>query len=126
MPYSLKTDETPNGLRITRLHTSGRITETEADALMRELAPGSRYQGLPMLAVTGDDTEVTADARRIFTTRVGIEGALPSAIVTKNAVMRITVNFIGRVNGNHSTRLFGNEPEALTWLEQTCLPKKGG
>jgi hypothetical protein len=125
MPYTLKTEQTPNGLKFTRLHTSGRITETEADALMHELA-GSRYSSQPMLAVTGESTEVTADARRIFTTSVGTDGALPSAIVTSNAVMRITVNFIGRVNGNHNTRLFSTEREALQWLEQVCLQKKGG
>jgi hypothetical protein len=125
MPYTLKLEQTPKGLDITRLHTRGRITETEADALMHELS-ASAYSRLPMLAVTGQDTEVTADARRVFTTRVGTDGALPSAIVTTNAVMRITVNFIGRVNGNHNTRLFATEREAMLWLEQMCLQKKGG
>jgi hypothetical protein len=124
MPYTLKIEETPNALRITRLTTSGRITEPEADELMKELAPGGPYSGLPMLAVTGENTEVTADARRVFTTRVGVDGAVPSAIVTTSAIMRVTVNFIGRVNGNHTTRLFANEREAIQWLEQTCLPKR--
>jgi len=126
MPYSLNTDQTPNALRITRLITHGKITDDEAVQLMKELAPGAAHHGLPMLIVNADNTEVTAAARRIFTTQVGNDASRPAAIVTTSVVMRVTVNFIGRVNGNHSTKLFATEAEAVAWLEQTCLKKDLG
>jgi hypothetical protein len=121
MPYTLNNEDTPNGLHITRLVASGRIADEEAGRLMKELSQS--FSGLPMLCIATDDLEVTAEARRVFTTRVGNDAAVPSAIVTHSVVMRVTVNFIGRVNGNNNTRLFGGEAEALKWLEETCLKK---
>src|SRR5262245_50041624 len=105
MSFSMKSDVTPEGLRITRLDSSGRITESEAAAMMKALSPGGEHHGLPLLVVSEPGTEVTADARRVFTTGIVDDLGLPAAIVSASVVLRVTVNFISRVNGNPRTRL---------------------
>src|SRR5690349_10875419 len=103
MPYSIEPSQTASELRITRLTLSGVVTEGEAGQLMAELSPGGVHSGIPMLVLTDASTEIGAAARRIFTSNAdkGAEAVL-AAVVTQSVVFRITVNFIGRVNGNNA------------------------
>lgn len=121
MPYSLVHDQTPKGLRITRLNISGKMSAEEAANLMVELGPGGRHADLPLLVISDPSTDIGAGARRIFTSGQSPDQPQQvrgTAVVTQSALMRVTVNFIGRVNRNQSTRLFATEAEALGWLEQ--------
>jgi len=34
-----------------------------------------------------------------------------------NPVLRVTANFIARIQGRKKTRMFSGEPEALQWLD---------
>ena len=124
MPSQLQRDTTPAGVPIVRLSSTGLIQAAEAADLMKEISPGGQHHGLPMLVISGDGVEVTAEARRVFTQRVGDEEGPPTAIVSSSMVMRVTINFIGRVNGNANMRLFSSEPEAVQWLDQMCAPKE--
>jgi hypothetical protein len=123
MPYTLQSHVTPNGLRVTRHVSKGRITAIEAAEIMKLISKGGPHYGLPLLVISDDSTEVAPEARRIFTTPTD-EEPLPSAIVSTSVVMRVTINFIGRVNGNHKMKLFATEAEAVQWLEEVCLPAK--
>lgn len=125
MAFQLKRDTTPLGVTILRLVSSGRITGAEAADIMKEIAPGGAHHRLPMLVISKDDVEVTAEARRVFTRRVE-DGDPPTAIVSTSTVLRVTVNFIGRVNGNNNMRLFAGEPEALRWLDTQCARANDG
>src|SRR5262249_27408811 len=106
MSYTLHLERTANGLPITRLVISGKMSEDEANLLMVELSPGGRHAGMPLLVISEDSTEINPGARRIFTSqRTEAKSAVATAVVTRSIVMRVTVNFIGRVNGNPSTKL---------------------
>jgi hypothetical protein len=124
MPYQLQRDTTPAGVSIVRLDSSGRILAVDATEMMKEISPGGQHHGLPMLVISNDGVEVTAEARRIFTQRVGDEAGPPTAIVSTSMVMRVTINFISRVNGNTNMRLFSTEPDAVQWLDAMCAPQE--
>ena len=123
MPTNVEIETTANHLRIARMISSGRIASAEAHAIMKDIEPGGRYHGLPLLCIVDDTVEMNADARRIFTARPNDSANPPSAIVTQSTVMRVTINFISRVNGQMNTRLFATEGEAIRWLEETCAQK---
>jgi len=123
MPFSLQNERTLSSLRITRLTISGKITEEEATDLMTKLGREGGFGGIPLLVISDPSTDIGAGARRIFTAQAdATQPVMPTAVVTKSAVMRVTVNFIGRVNGNQNTKMFATEAEAVRWLEETCAP----
>jgi hypothetical protein len=119
MPYQFKRETTPGGVPMLRNHSSGRVTAAEAVELLRDLSPGGAYHGLPMLVIT-DVIEITPEARRVFTQSVGEKAGPPMAIVSSSTVLRVTVNFISRVNGTANLRFFATEAEALRWLDDAC------
>jgi hypothetical protein len=119
MPYTLQTEHTPSGAPITRMTVSGTIDVVEATSMMKEIGPNGPHGQLPMLIITDDSTDVTAAARRIFTTNMGSDAARISATVITNVVLRVTTNFINRVNRSTHTRTFANAAQALEWLDLT-------
>jgi hypothetical protein len=122
MPYQLSHDKTPAGVPMVRYISSGRILAGEAAELMTQISAGGPFYGLPMLVISMEGVEVTAEARRVFTQRIDDEKGAPTAIVTTNVVMRVTINFIGRVNRGANMRMFATEAEALRWLDEQCAP----
>jgi hypothetical protein len=129
MSYLLSTDRSPSGHSITRMTVSGTIDVDEANAMMKEIGPTGPHGQLPMLIVTDKSTDVTAEARRIFTSNLGTDTSRISAIVVTNVVLRVTTNFINRINRSTDSRMFASEADAMTWLDLTLstrsMPKTG-
>lgn len=121
MPYQFTRQTTPRGVSILRNVSTGRVTADEAGALLKDLAPGGPYHGLPML-VLSDAIEITPEARRVFTQTIGDKVGPPMAIVSTSTMLRVTINFISRVNGTANLRFFATEAEALRWLDEACAP----
>jgi hypothetical protein len=120
MPYQLTRDTTPLGVPILRNVSHGRVTAAEAADLLKDLGPGGPFHGLPMLVLT-EVVDVSPEARRVFTQTAGDKAGPPVAIVSKSTVLRVTVNFISRINGAANLRFFASEADALCWLDEVCV-----
>ena len=64
-------------------------------------------------------TSITADARGLLGGRGNVSGKEAwTAVVVTNPVIRVTVNFLMRINKNRKLRLFTREAEAIRWLDE--------
>jgi hypothetical protein len=117
VPHEATFFQLPCGARICRLELSGAVSGEEARMLLAQLQPGAALHGTPLLIVLQRLDSFSSDARGAVG-QVGLEEVENwEAVVVTNPVIRVTVNFIMRIQGRKKTKLFSSEPEALQWLD---------
>ncbi|HYV45430.1 MAG TPA: STAS/SEC14 domain-containing protein [Myxococcaceae bacterium] len=115
MPYHYSVFVLPGGARCARFEWSGVATGEEAVALVAECAPGSPLHGLPLLVLAQKMERMEPEARSFFSHR----GNSPTiAIVVSSPIIRVTGNFIMRMNKSTRQRMFSNEADAIQWLDE--------
>jgi len=119
MPITFAVSQLPSGARCVRLECRGAITKEEAEALSKEIGIGGPLYGIPILSLTQGVVSVSAEARQVFARHRDL-GVQPdwTAVVVASALMRVTANFLMRVNKVKKQRLFSTEAEAVQWLEE--------
>jgi hypothetical protein len=119
MPVEMSTFSLPGGTRCAKLVSSGRFSKEDAEALLKEMNPGGSMVGMPRLVLTQQLTSVAPEARWLFAGRPEEGEREPwVAVVVSNPVVRVTTNFLVRINRNKRVRLFSSEPEATRWLDE--------
>lgn len=118
MPYETTIFQLPCGARCVRMVSRGTLTAEDATTLIRQSEPGGELHGLPFLMLSHQLQSVSPEARSLFGKRgeVGDEEPL-TAIVVTNPVVRVTSNFLMRVQRTKRSKLFSTEEEALRWLD---------
>jgi len=85
---------------------------------------------MPLLIVLQGLDAFSSDARRTIGQMQLEEVETWEAVVVTNPVVRVTINFIMRIQGRKKTKLFPDEPEALQWLDararEDMAAKPGG
>ncbi len=117
MPHEMTFLQLPCGARICRIALSGTLSGEEARALLQQMQPGGALHATPHLYLMQRLDSISSDARG-FIGQSGLEeGEAWEAVVVTSSVLRVTVNFIMRIQGRKKTKLFSAEPEALQWLD---------
>lgn len=119
MPYEVTTFTLPCGAKAVRSVGIGFITKEDADELMKQIESGGPLYGLPQLHLTQRMEKMSPEARNLFSARTkgGVE-KMWSAVVGSSPLIRVTVNFLLRISGSRTTRMFSREPEAIAWLDE--------
>ncbi|HVE81605.1 MAG TPA: hypothetical protein VND93_02110 [Myxococcales bacterium] len=125
MPYQPSSFQLPGGARCARMELSGVITAEEAAGMLAHLDPGGRFHGLSLLVLAEKVERMTSEARSVFGGRRNPPEQEWMAIVLTNPIMRVTSNFILRMNGNVKRRLFPTEAEAVRWLDDKVMNRGG-
>src|SRR5687768_14615403 len=116
MPVELSTFSLPGGARCVRIVSSGHFSRKDAEDILKEMNPGGSMVGMPRLVLTQQLSSVAPEARRVFSGRPEEGEQEPwVAVVVSNPVVRVTTNFLVRINRNKRVRLFAGEPEAVRW-----------
>lgn len=117
MPHETTFFQLPCGACICRLEMTGSVSGEEARTLLDQLQPGGALHGLPLLIMLQRLDSFSPDARRAVG-QMGLEEVETwEAVVVTNPVIRVTVNFVMRIQGRKKTKLFSTEPDALQWLD---------
>ena len=117
MPYETTLFQLPCGVQACRLEARGDFSIEDTRQIYQQLASGGRLHGMPLLILTHELSSITSDSRAAIV-KVGREQAerWEAAVVT-STVLRVTINFIMRIQGRKKTKLFTSEREALQWLD---------
>jgi hypothetical protein len=119
MPFEFAEITTPGGRRCLLIETTGFVTLHDAEALGRELAPGSRFHGGVVLSRIAKGTDFDAEARKYFPSLQPTYRRL--AAVVGSPLVRAMVNLMIRLtpsNGGEA-RIFTDEADALAWLDES-------
>src|SRR5687767_12993002 len=93
----------PCGVRVGRVEMTGSVSGEEARTLLDQLQPGGALHGLPLLIMLQRLDSFSSDARRAVG-QVGLEEVETwEAVVVTNPVIRVTVNFVMRIQGRKKT-----------------------
>jgi hypothetical protein len=125
MPYALSTFQLPCGVRCARVEWETEMNGEDARALMADAEPGGQMHGLPVLALGQKLRTVMPEARGVFSGDRAASFRNRLALVMPNPVIRVTINFIMRVNRNQRQRVFGTEEEAIRWLDEGVRQDSG-
>jgi hypothetical protein len=117
VPHETTSLQLPCGARIRRIELSGTLSREEVGALVEQMRPGGDLHGMPLLVLLQGVDSFPWDARSTAgqAERAGAERW--EAVVVTNPVLRVTVNFILRIQRMKKTKLFSGEAEALQWLD---------
>ncbi|HEY8212461.1 MAG TPA: hypothetical protein VIG99_33490 [Myxococcaceae bacterium] len=126
MPCEVSTFQLPGGARCVRVDVSGILTGDEANTAIGHLEPGGSYHGLSLMVCGQEMKSMTTEARAVFGNRRSPPPTEWMAIVLTNPILRVTSNFILRMNGNVRRRLFSTEREAVHWLDERVLENAAG
>src|SRR5262245_29316204 len=107
----------PSGARAVRLDCIGTITQEDAEGWIQQVGPGGPYDGLSVLAVTVQIDSIGPDARSVFSRRGNPKAKRWMAVVVTSPMIRVTTNFLVRITGTKTLRLFDTEGEAMLWLD---------
>lgn len=119
MPVEISTFQLPGGARCVQVVTTGHYSLEDAQNVLRHTGRGGPMQGLPRLFLTQKQTSISPEARRLFASRTDqSEDNVWMAVVVTSAVIRVSTNFILRMNRNDKVRLFSSEPAAIQWLDE--------
>jgi hypothetical protein len=118
MPYNITTITLPCGSPCVRLETFGVVSKEDAEEMMKVIGEGGTMFGVPMLIQTERQKSLSSEARSLFSKGFdsGDQQAWCGVVVT-NSLLRVTINFVTRVNGNRKVKMFANEAEAARWLD---------
>jgi len=117
MPFQTTFSQLPCGVRYVRLETSGRFSREDAEALIQMMNPGGELHGIPILLLTEKLESVGSEARALFAGRGDAAKDPWIAAVVANPVVRVTLNFLKRVQKRNTGTMFANEPAAIQWLD---------
>jgi hypothetical protein len=118
MSYRLTIFQLPSGAPCARVEWETTMTGEDASVLVAETEPGGKMHGLPFLALGQKLRTVTPEARKVFSGDRAASFKNKVALVMPNPVIRVTINFIMRVNHNQRQRVFANVEEAIRWLDE--------
>ncbi|HZN93954.1 MAG TPA: STAS/SEC14 domain-containing protein [Myxococcales bacterium] len=116
MPYEISTFELPDGRRCARLDWLDTVTGEDADAALAQCEPGGSVHGLPVLALGHRMTDMSPEARAIFSGPRRESFKEKMALVIANPLLRVMANFVLRIRRSNLQRLFRTEAEAIAWL----------
>src|SRR6476646_11833826 len=114
MPYDVSTFTLPCGVQATRADGSGVISKEDADLLMQKINPGGSNYGQPLYVTTARMEKMSPEARSAFS--VSPDPNVPPqwcAVVVTSPLMRVTINFLLRVSGSKTIKMFGSGNAAL-------------
>jgi hypothetical protein len=115
MPYETILFQLPCGARCFRFVLGDSLTREDAAAMVRQVGAGGELYGLPALIEAMDLKSISSDARA---GRGDVRNRETwTAVLMANPVIRVTANFIMRIQQSRKTKLFSSEPEALEWLD---------
>src|SRR5690349_17157374 len=118
MPYETILFQLPCGARCFRFVLGDSLTEEDAVAIVKQVEFGGALHGLPALIEALRLKSISSDARAVFADRSDVRNRQTwTAVLLTNPVVRVTANFIMRIQQSRKTKLFSNEPEALQWLD---------
>src|SRR4051812_38365116 len=112
MPYEKTFLDLPCGARICLLEMRGILSGEEAKALIAQMQPGGAVHGMPLLISLQKLDSLSSEARGAIGKSGLEEVEMWEAVVVTNPVVRVTVNFVMRIQRRKKTRLFTGEPEA--------------
>ncbi|WP_434421693.1 hypothetical protein [Nannocystis pusilla] len=112
MPFRYEELRTPRGRPYVRVHVSGDISLGDAEDYVTRFL--GQYRGRHALSVVASGTEYSAKARKHL---LAMEEAGPHATVTTSALVRAAINLMTRFTDNRKYRVFGDEFEAMAWLD---------
>jgi hypothetical protein len=119
MPITATVSQLPSGARCVRLECSGQITREDAEALSKQIGFDGPWFRIPILSLSQGAVSVSVEARHVFGQRRDLYAqANWTAVVVASPLMRVTANFLMRVNRMKKQRLFSTEAEAVQWLEE--------
>lgn len=119
MPMTYELSTSPKGRTILRMLSAGEVTAADAEAMNRDMLPGSKFSGLPILAVVEPGANFSPEARKAFTSSQGGGAANPVAIIVNSAPLRVMLTFILRISGALTyTKFFAAEAAGATWLDE--------
>ena len=119
MPFTITTITLPCGSPCVRVESIGVVSKEDADQMMAVIGEGGTMFGVPMLIQTERQKSLSPEARRTFSE--GFDSRNEQAwcgVVVINPLLRVTINFMTRVNGNRKVRMFASEAEATRWLDE--------
>jgi len=129
MPFETTLFQLPCGARAVRMETTGTLSAEDAQEIVLRVQMGGELHDLPALIMAKELSSISSEARGVFTRRDDVRNRQTwTAVVMNNPLIRVTANFIMRIQRSRRTRLFSGEPEALQWLDgqiRTDLVKKG-
>ncbi|PCC66826.1 hypothetical protein SAMN02745121_00445 [Nannocystis exedens] len=116
MPIAFEELLTPRGRPYVRVAVSGEFGLAEARQFVDSFGKGGPYYMKPSMSVVLRGTEYTSEARKHLQST---GETAPMCTVTSSPLVRAAINLMLRLSGRTGTfRLFGNEPEALAWLDE--------
>jgi hypothetical protein len=119
MPVSHVTKHMPGAIRYVRTLLTGKVTSADMQHFTKLLTPGSSLHGVPLLAVVDAQSDLDAEARKVFTSLAlpSVNAAPRVAMVVSSAPLRGMLSFLIRLSGaNGATRFFDTEFDAQAWL----------
>lgn len=125
MPFQTTFSQLPCGVRYLRLETIGRFSREDADALIQLMNPGGELHGIPILLLTEKLESIASEARALFAGRGDTAKDPWIAAVVANPVVRVTLNFLKRIQKQSKGTMFANEPAALQWLDTRVREDRG-
>jgi hypothetical protein len=117
VPHETTFFQLPCGARACRIEVSGTLSSEDARTLLQQLQPGGACHDLPCLFLLQKLDSIPSDVRGLLGQRGLAEVESWEAVVVTNPVMRVTANFVARIQGRKKARMFSDEPEALQWLD---------
>jgi hypothetical protein len=115
MPHKIELKDLAQGKQYARVQCFGPTNGAEITQLMEQL---ETYK-LPTLTVVEATYKLDPDARRLAKERLEkVNLGLPNATVVTNPLARAMTKFYFMVMPPTGTRLFGNEQEAVAWLQE--------
>lgn len=116
MPIEITEAKTPAGARLMRAQVSGHVSLADAEGMGDKLKPGQPFHGCLVLCLVDSSTHYSAEGRKYFGSMIG-NYKLMGTVVT-SIVVRAAINFMHRIFGAKDMRVFGNEADALAWLDE--------
>jgi hypothetical protein len=125
MPIQYSLAQTPRGRTVARSFSRGEVTLEDVHAALRDLAPGGRFHGLPVMRVIDGSATYTPEGRRLLATVQDATG--PLAVVAPSIAIRTMLRFVitttelraMALGGPRATpcEFFRTEVEALAWID---------
>jgi hypothetical protein len=105
---------------------SGTVSGEDARTFLAQIQPGGALYGMPLLVLLQKVGSISSEARGAIG-KIGREEIEPwEAVVVNSPVVRVTANFVIRMQGRKKTKLFTGEPEALQWLDARSQEEASG
>jgi hypothetical protein len=125
LPYDFSTFTLPGGAGALRANASGDIGKDDVAYFLEHAGPGKPMSHLPLLITSHGLTSLSTEARSFMTANVGATSELTwCAMVVSNPVIRVAINFMMRVKQHPRLRMFGQEADAIRWLDERVLEEQ--